>query len=146
MRNPVHKYGIICPVCGYNDFDAPPEYDDLCPCCFFAFYTNDIDWTDRELRADWIAHGAKWAWGKEGTPKPPLWSAIEQLHNVTEQITDEEKRLTTPNEPVSVGKMEFKDVVPIFDRRPGSIFPAANFIARVRSIVGESNDPRQFVC
>lgn len=63
------KYGSNCPVCGY-ELDFAPEVDALCPCCFFAFYVNDVDWTVAELREDWISRGARWAWGKQGRPEP----------------------------------------------------------------------------
>lgn len=74
-------YGNNCPVCGY-ELDFVPEVDALCPCCFFAFYVNDRDWTFAELREDWISHGARWAWGKQGRPEPLNWNPVQQLTNI----------------------------------------------------------------
>jgi hypothetical protein len=86
----LNKYNNICPVCGYNKFEKPPEIDDICPCCFFRFYVNDDDWSYEQLRADWIKDGAKWAWGK--MPQPKFWDLEQQFKNINYIITDEDKK------------------------------------------------------
>ncbi len=95
----MNKYNNMCPVCGYNQFTKTLKDHDICPSCLFTFFVNDMDWTPEELREDWIADGARWAWGSQDIPKPQNWSAIEQLKNIPYHVTDEEKRLIAPDEP-----------------------------------------------
>ena len=89
--NNLTKYSTLCPVCGYDGFQSIPEYDDICPCCFFAFYVNDKDWTYEELRNAWISDGALWAWGRNGRPKPMNWSPIAQFQNLPYVISEKDK-------------------------------------------------------
>ena len=49
-----------CPVCGYADLDGPPEAYIICQCCGTEFDYHDAERTHEELRAAWIAEGAKW--------------------------------------------------------------------------------------
>ncbi len=78
----------ICPICGYDGFDHTPEKYEICPSCLFEFGMSDADWTHEELRQDWIAQGAKWAWGSQEIPSPAHWSAIRQLCNVGYHVTN----------------------------------------------------------
>lgn len=84
------QYGEICPVCGYNLETPPLEYD-ICPCCLFNFGISDQDWSYDELREDWIAHGALWAWGNKEIPEPPDYDPIQQLKNIPYEATDDDK-------------------------------------------------------
>lgn len=78
---------IICPVCGYNALERPIHNYDVCPSCLCEFGVSDADWTYAELREDWIANGALWAWGSKDIPEPRGWSAVEQLKNIDYHCT-----------------------------------------------------------
>lgn len=72
----------ICPVCGYDRLERPIQDYDICPSCLCEFGISDRDWTYDEIREDWIAHGAQWAWGSNDIPKPYMWDNVEQLYNI----------------------------------------------------------------
>jgi hypothetical protein len=72
-----------CPVCGYAELDEPatdvtgePTYA-ICPCCGTQFGADDLTTSHAELRAAWIADGARW-WS-EVKAAPPSWDARAQL-------------------------------------------------------------------
>ena len=88
----------LCPVCGYDGFDHVPENYDICPSCLLEFGVSDTDWTYDELRRDWIAQGAKWAWGNEKMSPPPRWSALRQLCNIGYRITENERKALDQNQ------------------------------------------------
>lgn len=68
---------FTCPVCGYERLPEPPERYLICPCCGVEFGNDDEDATREELRAAWVAGGARW-WSPN-TLAPLGWSADEQL-------------------------------------------------------------------
>lgn len=72
----------ICPVCGFDNLHRPVKEWEICPCCLTEFGVSDRDWTYEELREDWVAHGALWAWGSKDIPVPPGWNAEEQLNTL----------------------------------------------------------------
>jgi len=73
--NDMDRNAYACPVCGYFDFELPPSRHDICSCCGTEFGFSDDDTTHEELRAQWIAGGAKW-WFRE---PPEDWSPEKQL-------------------------------------------------------------------
>lgn len=78
-----------CPVCGYNKLEEPPQDWSICPCCRTQFdFTGNPAWY-AELRAGWIANGAKW--GSNYTPAPPNWNPVEQLHNIGYEATAQDR-------------------------------------------------------
>lgn len=88
-------YTNICPVCGFGEIPTPVKEYDMCPCCLFEFYVNDVDATYAELREDWVQHGAQWAWGSAEIPQPPHWSARKQLLNINSNGTESDLAQTT---------------------------------------------------
>ena len=67
----------MCPVCGYDKLDYPPEDYNICPCCATEFGISDVNWTIVELRHDWVARGMKW-WYEDELPSKE-WNPYEQL-------------------------------------------------------------------
>lgn len=57
-----------CPVCGYNRLVAPPEEGTICPSCGTQFGYHDFAFSHAELRAHWLANGARW-WSKNILPR-----------------------------------------------------------------------------
>ena len=64
-----------CPVCFYNQLDEPAAEYNICPCCGTEFENDDQERSHDQLRADWIAGGAKWFF----KIPPPFWSPRNQL-------------------------------------------------------------------
>jgi hypothetical protein len=50
----------LCPVCGYDQMEHPPQDYAICLCCRTEFGVSDFSWTHEQLRQNWIARGAKW--------------------------------------------------------------------------------------
>jgi hypothetical protein len=71
------KYQYQCPVCGYRDLPRPPQDDLICSCCGTHFGYHDYATTHAELRAKWIAGGARWF--SHAKPVPEGWSPYVQL-------------------------------------------------------------------
>src|SRR5437660_304251 len=65
----------MCPVCFYPEMMYPADDCNICPCCGTEFEIDDDDLTHEELRAVWIASGAKWFFRKS----PELWNPWTQL-------------------------------------------------------------------
>ncbi|MCW3100299.1 MAG: hypothetical protein JWL77_5917 [Chthonomonadaceae bacterium] len=80
----------LCPVCGYDQMEHPPQDYAICLCCRTEFGVSDFSWTHEQLRQNWIARGAKW--GSSYALPPPFWSPIRQLRNIGYQVTDAEKQ------------------------------------------------------
>jgi len=83
MRNRLMTDGFICPVCGYPEPESPAYdavlgnwYQEICPSCGTQFGYDDAGRGHSELRARWIAGGAKW-WSRRC--EPPGFDGIEQL-------------------------------------------------------------------
>ena len=81
----------LCPVCGYDRLESPPQDWSICPCCLTEFGYSDYKRSHAALRAEWIANGAKW--GDPSTPKPPHWNPIKQLRHVGYDVTPAEHML-----------------------------------------------------
>ncbi len=75
-----------CPVCGYN-FQEPVMDSMICRCCGTQFGYQDSAHSHAELRARWLAAGAKWH-SRRVSP-PAGWSARQQLEQ-TGLIPEEE--------------------------------------------------------
>ena len=98
---------FTCTVCGYDGLEEPPSDWNICERCGTEFGYQDARTSHDELRSRWIAGGAHWH--SPDFPPPPFWSAIEQLANVGYMVTDEEKRIITPDELASVGRISLRD-------------------------------------
>lgn len=70
----------LCPVCGYDEMDAPPKDYHICSCCGTEFENDDFNYSHETLRSEWIGNGMKWFSGAKY--KPENWNPIEQLKNV----------------------------------------------------------------
>src|SRR5438046_186115 len=66
-----------CPVCGYDDLQAPPANFTVCPCCGTEFGQSDFDVSHSDLRTAWVRRG--YPWFDPGTPHPPGWDPERQL-------------------------------------------------------------------
>lgn len=70
----------LCPVCGYDQLENPPERYEICPCCGTEFENDDELLTHEELRREWIAGGMKW-WSTSDRV-PSSWNPTVQLRNL----------------------------------------------------------------
>jgi len=67
----------LCPVCGYAELPRPPERNLICSCCGTEFGYHDYATSYEELRARWIAGGARWF--SRTQPPPANWDPFRQL-------------------------------------------------------------------
>jgi hypothetical protein len=67
----------ICPICGYPELNRPPQDYTICPCCGVEFGYEDFTASHADLRAEWLASGARW-FSKRVSP-PHDWNAQRQL-------------------------------------------------------------------
>jgi hypothetical protein len=66
---------FTCPVCFFDKMpDAPEDYN-ICPCCGTEFGNDDDLRTPAQLRAFWMASGAKWFFHQP----PVTWNPWLQL-------------------------------------------------------------------
>src|SRR4051794_6440699 len=100
----------ICPVCGYNNLSGPPANWLICPSCLTEFGYNDVGQTYEELRADWIASGAKW---ESSLPRPPRWDPERQLRNIDVHLTNEERAAIRVARETSIGQMRIVHPAPV---------------------------------
>lgn len=49
-----------CPVCHYPGLEDPPDDYSICPRCGTEFGVDDDELTHAQLKARWVANGAKW--------------------------------------------------------------------------------------
>ncbi|MFJ6207360.1 hypothetical protein [Lysinibacillus sp. NPDC092081] len=80
----------ICLVCGFNELDEPPYYEDgessdeICPCCGFHFgYDDDVQ--DKKVvyeqwRDQWIENGSQWF--SKGRKPNAYWDVEQQLKRI----------------------------------------------------------------
>lgn len=68
----------ICPVCGYNGLETPPENFTVCPSCYTEFGYDDATLSAEALRREWIQNGMRWA-AADVLPPPPDWNPVRQL-------------------------------------------------------------------
>jgi hypothetical protein len=66
---------FICPVCGYDEMDAPPRNYEICSCCGTEFGNDDQLQTHDQLREQWIRRGALWFFREP----PANWDPWRQL-------------------------------------------------------------------
>jgi hypothetical protein len=66
----------VCTVCGYEMEEGPRDYN-ICPSCGTEFGLHDVNSTVDNLRAVWLAGGAKWY--SVAIPQPSKWNPIQQL-------------------------------------------------------------------
>ena len=94
-----------CPVCGYDKLNYPYTEDGtICPSCGTEFGYDDFLNSHAELRQHWIAQGAQW-WSPN-RPRPPYWSPIEQLRNISYEVTDSDRAAIAQRIEISFSKLE----------------------------------------
>jgi len=69
----------ICPICGYNRLEFPPENYTICACCGTEFDYDDRVLTHEQLTREWVRRG--FPWFDQGEPKPEGWNPYLQLLN-----------------------------------------------------------------
>lgn len=67
----------ICPVCGYNRLEFPPENYSICACCGTEFGYDDRVLTHEQLTREWVRNG--FPWFDYGEAKPLGWNPYLQL-------------------------------------------------------------------
>lgn len=67
----------MCPVCGYDRMNEPPENHVICPSCGTHFDYHDVGVSHEELRDLWLAEGAQWF--SPVRQQPPRWDPFVQL-------------------------------------------------------------------
>lgn len=70
----------LCPICGYNQLNVPPQDDLICPSCGTHFGYDDYAHSPAQIRNAWFNAGAEWF--SRHTPEPAGWSAVNQLRNL----------------------------------------------------------------
>jgi hypothetical protein len=66
----------LCTVCGYEMEEGPRNYN-ICPSCGTEFGLHDVNTTIDNLRAAWLAGGARWH--STAVPQSGKWNPIQQL-------------------------------------------------------------------
>lgn len=79
---------VHCRICGYQDADDPPYFEDgsgtfaFCPCCGVEWgYQDYAVERAREFRTAWLKQGAPWS---EPKARPSEWTLEEQMAHVPE--------------------------------------------------------------
>lgn len=72
-----------CPICGWDQLDAPFEAWHICPCCGNEAEYDDATRSHLELREAWIAKGCPWF--STFTPVPDGWDPEAQLQQVVDE-------------------------------------------------------------
>jgi hypothetical protein len=70
----------ICPVCGYEKLEDPPQDFNICCCCGTEFGFDDFETPYEVLRSLWLERGHPWFSPTEGPPA--LWNPFSQLNNL----------------------------------------------------------------
>ena len=96
----------MCPVCGYNQLDEPPQDYLICPSCGTEFGNDDTLYTYRDLEKKWANSG--YLWFSAYTHAPEGWNPIKQLENLNARETSEE---TLHIKPVGVTTSEDLPVI-----------------------------------
>lgn len=94
----VNRY--LCPVCGYNKLEHPPEDYFICPSCGTEFGYDDFTATHDELRRRWLNRGAPWF--SSFTAPPENWNPVIQLLNGRVGFVVETPRETTSLERIVI--------------------------------------------
>jgi hypothetical protein len=69
-----------CPVCGYDQLDAPAANHKICPCCGTHFAYDDVGHTWADLREAWLLRGTPWF--SVAIAPPPEWNPLRQLEQL----------------------------------------------------------------
>src|SRR5580658_9908609 len=69
-----------CPVCGYDQLDAPATNHKICPCCGTHFAYDDVGHTWADLREAWLLRGTPWF--SVAIAPPPEWNPLRQLEHL----------------------------------------------------------------
>jgi hypothetical protein len=109
----------LCPVCGYDGLEEPPQDDFICPCCATQFGYHDYAHSHAELRRNWIMAGARWFASWEGVP--PGWDPIKQLRNVNYMATKSD-----------IAAIKSPHVTATFDNGTGNPIATSRHAAQVR--------------
>ncbi len=84
----------LCPVCGFNRLEVPPENHAICPSCGTQFGLDTLLHSTEELRLRWLVQGAQW-WS-ESDAAPPGWDGRRQVQRVARYsgggVTDDHER------------------------------------------------------
>jgi hypothetical protein len=75
----------MCPVCGYDMEDPPPDFN-ICPSCGTEFGNNDVNASIKELRSAWLRNGARW-WSPVDSP-PDGWDPFEQISALLDHYSE----------------------------------------------------------
>jgi hypothetical protein len=70
----------LCPVCGYDRLEDPPQNFAIRPSCGTEFRYDDAFASHADLRAKWLRNGAQW-WSTVD-PKPEHWDPQHQVDAV----------------------------------------------------------------
>jgi hypothetical protein len=74
----------VCPVCGYDRLELPPQNYSICACCGTEFGYDDRLLTHAQLRREWIERGFPWFDADE--PRPARWDPMHQLQRVAPDV------------------------------------------------------------
>jgi len=84
IANMVAVEPMLCPVCGYDRLEEPPEDYNICPCCGTEFGYEDFAVTEdgrkrqwSRLRQRWIRRGMRWF--SPVLASYPGWDPAQQL-------------------------------------------------------------------
>jgi hypothetical protein len=119
-----------CPVCGYDKLTRAPRDYMICPCCGTEFGYDDFAMSHEELRQEWLRAGAPWF--SDSTPRPPHWSAVEQLRNIGYEATEDDLVAIYRDELTTVGRIVFRGQVRTIGARLRAhvkVAPSANSYA-----------------
>ncbi len=76
----MNEANYMCPVCGYDRLELPPERHMICPSCGTQFGLDTVLHSIEELRRRWLAAGAAW-WSESEVP-PQGWNGRLQVRRV----------------------------------------------------------------
>jgi hypothetical protein len=126
---------IMCPICGYPDIREPSLKWSICPSCGTQFGLTDRGRTHDEIRAMWIAGGARWH--SSVVTRPPNWSPLQQLANINYKPTSEDVRAMVSRTEVASVALKPSSVVRVryvavgISQSPGSYILMWNTGARL---------------
>jgi hypothetical protein len=70
----------ICPTCGFDQLEDPPNNCTICPSCATEFEYDDVRMTKKELRRAWVEGGYTW-WSRLEEP-PEDWNPRRQIEEL----------------------------------------------------------------
>ena len=113
----------ICPVCGYEKLDTPPNNFTICPSCGTEFGYDDFEYSLEDLTRAWVDSGMQW-WSRT-IHAPKGWNPAKQLKNIqsltsVDSATFESHKIGLEGELIDFQESSF---VKIFT---GNLFDAEN--------------------